>query len=65
MNRPVFVVRFRPLPGIDAIRALRATLKSALRQHGLRCIDAREEDVDQKVAAVLERDSAAFDESPF
>jgi hypothetical protein len=40
---PTFVLRLRPGPGIDAVRALRWLLKSALRQHGLKCIEAREE----------------------
>jgi hypothetical protein len=40
--RPIYVLKFRPLPGIDAIRSLRAILKFALRGHGLRCISAQE-----------------------
>lgn len=28
-----------PLPGVNAIRALRWILKGALRQHGMRCVD--------------------------
>ena len=32
-----FLVRLRPLPGVDAIRALRAALKTLLRRYGLRC----------------------------
>jgi hypothetical protein len=28
-----------PLPGVNAIRALRWILKSVLRQHGMKCID--------------------------
>ena len=31
-----------PLPGVDAIRAMRGVLKVVLRQHGLRCVDIRE-----------------------
>jgi hypothetical protein len=31
-----------PLPGVDAIRAMRWVLKAVLRQHGMRCIDLRE-----------------------
>jgi hypothetical protein len=35
----MFVLTLRPLPGVDAIRALRWVLKGLLRQHGLRCVD--------------------------
>ena len=43
-ERPRFVVTFVPVPGVtDSIKALRATLKNALRRHGLRAIDIREE----------------------
>jgi hypothetical protein len=35
---PVYTIRLRPLPGVDAIRQLRALLKRALRSHGLKCI---------------------------
>jgi hypothetical protein len=38
-----FTVTFVPTRGIDAIKALRRTLKFALRNCGLRAIDAREE----------------------
>jgi hypothetical protein len=37
------VLRLRPEPNIDPIRALRAVLKYLLRRHGFRCISAREE----------------------
>jgi hypothetical protein len=37
------VVKLRPLPGRDPIKALRWLLKSAVRQHGLRCVEAYEE----------------------
>jgi hypothetical protein len=38
-----FVVVLKPtIAGIDGIRALRATLKFALRRFGLKCVDARE-----------------------
>jgi hypothetical protein len=33
----------QPLPGVDGIRALRWALKGLLRQHGMRCIELREE----------------------
>jgi hypothetical protein len=35
-------VTLRPLPNVDGIKALRWVLKSALRKHGLKCIDVRE-----------------------
>ena len=39
-DRPTFILHFRPEPGVDPIRALRAALKELLRRHGLRCISA-------------------------
>ena len=42
----VFVVRLEAAPGVDSIHALRALLKILLRQYGLRCIAAREEQPD-------------------
>jgi hypothetical protein len=39
----VFVIKLRARPGRDGIHALRAILKTLLRRHRLRCIDAREE----------------------
>jgi hypothetical protein len=41
--RPTFVIRLRAAPGIDAIKALRSTLKTALRRDQLECLEAREE----------------------
>jgi hypothetical protein len=35
---PVFLVRLRALPGVDAVRALRAALKVLLRRFGLKCL---------------------------
>jgi hypothetical protein len=32
-----------PLPHVDAIRSLRWILKGLLRQHGMRCVNLREE----------------------
>ena len=32
-----------PLPRVDAIRSLRWILKTVLRQHGMRCVNLREE----------------------
>lgn len=34
----VYVLTLKPLPGADAIRALRWALKRMLRRYGLRCI---------------------------
>jgi len=38
-----FLVRLRPAPGPDGIRALRAALKALWRRHGIRCISAVQE----------------------
>jgi hypothetical protein len=41
---PVFVLKLRPIRSdADSIRGLRAILKSLLRRHGFRCVDAPEE----------------------
>jgi hypothetical protein len=43
-ERPVFVVRLRPLPDIDnPIYSLRQVLKVALRQHGMQALSCEEE----------------------
>jgi len=42
-ERPVFIVRLRPLPDVDPIYSLRQALKSALRQHGLQALSCEEE----------------------
>jgi hypothetical protein len=42
-DRPTFVLRLRPEPNVDAVHALRAVLKSLLRQHGMRCLAVSEE----------------------
>lgn len=34
-ERPTYRITFRPLPGVDGDRAIRALLKRALRSHGL------------------------------
>jgi len=41
-ERSVYVLELRPEPGVDAVKALRAVLKVALRRFGMRCISARE-----------------------
>jgi hypothetical protein len=38
----LFVMKLRPLPDVDPIRALRWVLKGLLRQHGMRCVDLQE-----------------------
>ena len=59
MTRSRFTVTFVPVPGVDdGIKALRAVLKNALRRHGLRCTDIREEsapapDAANQVASAL------------
>jgi hypothetical protein len=40
----IFVMQLTALPNVDAIRALRALLKTALRRFGLRCVSVREDD---------------------
>jgi hypothetical protein len=46
-KRPVFVVKFRAERDVDdPVRALRALLKSALRRHGMRVVEAYEEPED-------------------
>jgi hypothetical protein len=42
------VLTFVPLPGVDAIKALRWVFKGALRQHGLRCVDIGYDDDEAK-----------------
>jgi hypothetical protein len=42
-----FVLTLQPLPGVDPIRALRWILKGLLRQHGMRCITLREEEIEK------------------
>ena len=42
-TRPIFIVRLRPQPGVDGIRALRLALKVLLRRFGLKAIDVRED----------------------
>ena len=41
--RPIFVLRLRPLPGVNGILALRALLKRLLRDAGLICVGVTEE----------------------
>jgi hypothetical protein len=38
-----YLIRLRPQPGVDAIRALRAALKVLLRRFGLKAIEVKEE----------------------
>ena len=57
-EQSVYVVTFRStVTGIEGIRALRATLKLALRRFGLKCVDAREvqasPDVPVRTPAIL------------
>jgi hypothetical protein len=42
--RPIFVLKLRPEPQVtDAVKTLRAALKTLLRRFGLRCIAIDEE----------------------
>ena len=41
-DRPIYTVRFRAEPRVNAILALRAMLKYALRRCGLRCVEIEE-----------------------
>jgi hypothetical protein len=41
---PVFTLKLRALPNVDATRALRALLKTALRRHGLVCTSIKQDD---------------------
>ena len=42
-GRPKFVLVLEPLPNVDPIRSLRASLKGLLRRSGMRCVDLRAE----------------------
>jgi hypothetical protein len=42
-NRPVYRLRIEGRSGPAGIHALRALLKTLLRRHGFRCLDARQE----------------------
>jgi hypothetical protein len=42
-ERPTYVIRLRPQPQVDAIRALRGALKILLRRFGLKAIEVKEE----------------------
>jgi hypothetical protein len=41
---PVFTLQLTALPNVDAIRALRALLKVALRRFGLRALSVRQDE---------------------
>jgi len=41
-GRPTYALKLRAEPGVDAIHALRAVLKTMLRRYGLRCLSAYE-----------------------
>ena len=47
---PVFLVRLRALPGVDAVRALRVVLKTLLRKYGLKCLSIEVETANPKEA---------------
>jgi hypothetical protein len=43
-DRPIFILRLRPEPGVAGLRALRAALKVLLRRFGLKVVDIKEEE---------------------
>jgi hypothetical protein len=47
IQRPVFIVRLRALPGVNGIQALRAALKALLRRYGLKCVSVEVEKTNQ------------------
>jgi len=42
-DQPTFIVTLRARPGVNAIHALRALLKTALRRFGFQCLSVHEE----------------------
>jgi hypothetical protein len=42
-ERPIFRLRLQPLPRVDAVKALRAALKTLLRRYRLRCLSVEPE----------------------
>jgi hypothetical protein len=42
-NRPTYLLRLQPLKGVDGVHALRRLLKRALRDFGMKCLSAHEE----------------------
>lgn len=49
VKRQTFLLRLRPEPGVDGVRALRSALKSILRRFGLKALDVREETPEREV----------------
>jgi hypothetical protein len=43
-DRPIYLLRLRPEPRVDSVRALRRGLKLLFRQCRLRCLSVREEE---------------------
>jgi hypothetical protein len=41
-SRPSYILEFRPLPNVDAIRSIRALLKLSLRRFGLKAVSVSE-----------------------
>jgi hypothetical protein len=52
-ERPIFVLRLQPGPGVDGVRALRVALKFLLRRWGLRVISIDEEKNAQSPAPTI------------
>jgi hypothetical protein len=42
-DRPIYVLRLRPLKGVDPIRALHIILKLLLRRGGMQCLSVEQE----------------------
>jgi hypothetical protein len=47
-SRPIYVLRLQPLPRVNAVKALRAALKSLLRRFGLRALSVELETRNEK-----------------
>jgi hypothetical protein len=50
-----YLIRLRPLKGVDAIKALRRVLKFALRSCGLRCTDIKEVSDEAEIVEAMPR----------
>jgi hypothetical protein len=51
-GRPKFVLVLEPLPNVDPIRSLRASLKGLRRRSGMRCVDLHEAHGGEKVTPI-------------
>jgi hypothetical protein len=53
-ERPVFTITLRPEPGVDAVRAIKALLKTALRAYKLRAVRITHASEDAETEAMSE-----------